>query len=161
MRFWVLVWIAVLSNPAFALTCLPRSVEAAYQTAASSDDPYIIVHGTLSFDEALLPGEDVDNQAAIPDVTRIPARMQGHSLSRAGFKTPFDRPVTLVAQCFGPWCAGAKSGIAYLAFLKKDEGGYELWQGPCGGAGFAEPEARVLKRVRRCFRGGVCRPKTR
>ena len=70
-----------------------------------------------------LPVPDMSRQHEIPPDTEIPAHLTGHALMQDGFTKPFDRPIMLNVQCFGPWCAGATSGIAYLGFLEqRDEG---------------------------------------
>ena len=151
---------AVLApGAALALSCIPPDVAGTYQEAAASKSAYVVVHGTLVFDESLLPKTDWDHQEQTPQDTFIPARFTGKSMSKAGFKTPFDRDITLHVQCFGPWCGGAASGTEYLAFLERGDDGYVLSVNACGGFGFAEPGQKALKRVVTCYRGGTCEPK--
>ncbi|WP_246175770.1 hypothetical protein [Roseovarius bejariae] len=158
--------------PAHALSCLPHDVARTYEQAAQSDDTYIVVHGTLTFDESRLPKTDWQNQQKTPPNTLIPARLEGQALTRKGFVAPFTRPITFNVQCLGPWCASAESGTPYLAFLRRTDGqsgagtsgssdtgnSYQLDINACGGMGFAEPSEQALETVVQCFRGGPCKP---
>jgi len=148
-----LAWL--VCGPALALSCLPHDVARTYAHAAEADAPYIVVHGTLSFDADLLPDTDMRDQRKPPH-TLIPARMTGQALTRDGFEQPFDREITLDVQCFGPWCAGAVPGIDHLGFLERRETGYVLALDPCGGMAHPEPTPDMLQRVLRCFQGGAC-----
>ena len=158
--------------PAHALSCLPHDVARTYEQAAQSDDTYIVVHGILTFDKTHLPKTDWQNQHKTPPNTLIPARLEGKALTQDGFVARFDRSITLNVQCLGPWCANAKSGTHYLAFLRKTGGPsgtgetrqstsrsrYRLDINACGGMGFAAPSAQTLETVVTCFRGGSCKP---
>jgi|GEM_PF-319731 len=158
--------------PAHALSCLPHDVARTYEQAAQSDKTYIVVHGTLTFDESRLPKTDWQNQQKTPPDTLIPARLEGKSLTRKGFVARFSRPIMFNVQCLGPWCASAKSGTDYLAFLRRTGApsglgatgqsasgvSYQLDINACGGMGFAAPSEEVLETVVDCFRGGPCKP---
>ncbi|AXI49032.1 hypothetical protein C1J03_21235 [Sulfitobacter sp. SK012] len=146
--------------PAFALSCMPHSVEAAFQGAKISDAEYIVVRGTLRFDHKLLPKTDWEHQQDTPPMTRIPVTLQGLSLSRAGFDVPFDRKVTLEVACLGPWCASANNGDV-LAFVARGLSGYVLETNPCGGFLFGNPSPAMLKKVSACFQGKDCTPPKR
>lgn len=147
-----------LTGPSFALSCLPPDIARTYQQAAAAEEAYIIVHARLHFDAEALPRTDWQDQAATPPHTFIPARMTGQALTKTGFDLPFDRSITLDAQCFGPWCAGGSPGTSYLAFLQRTEGGYLLALDPCGGMGFADPTPKTLRRVEACYSDGSCEP---
>ena len=150
--------LAALAGPALALSCLRPDVVRTYQSAAAAEEAYVVVQGTLDFDGRRLPKADASDRADTPPSTRIPARITGQALTRTGFDQTFDREITLDLLCFGPWCAGAKSGIPYLAFLRKTDTGYVLQLDPCGGFGFAEPTGEMLTRVEGCYRGRACKP---
>lgn len=150
--------LAGLGAPAFALSCLPHDIARSFDEAARAAETYIVVHGVLNFEETALPRVDMSRQQDVPPDTLIPARLTGKALSHDGFVTDFDRAITLNAQCFGPWCAGAVPGTDYLAFLEQRADGYRLTINPCGGFGFAEPSPETLRQVRQCFDGGPCDP---
>ena len=147
--------------PALALSCMPYGVTDAYRDAAAAEGDYVVVHGRLTFDESRLPQVDWANQAATPDHTRIPAQIDGASLTRAGFTATFRSPIEIDVQCFGPWCAGAESGIDYLAFLKRENGRYLLEITPCGGFSFGGPDPEQLDQVLACLQGKSCKPTRR
>lgn len=157
--FLAVIW--CVATPAVALTCLPPDVVRAYHYAAEAEGAYIVVHGRLVFDEKRLPQVDWDRQQDTPPDTLIPARLTGHALSLEGFKTRFSRRITINAQCFGPWCAGAVSGAESLTLLERTESGYVLRLDPCGGMGFAEPSQGNLEQVVQCLRGKACEPALR
>ncbi|WP_246557472.1 hypothetical protein [Roseovarius nubinhibens] len=146
-----------LAGPALALSCLPHDVTDSYTQAAEAEASYVVVHGRLVFDETRLPKVDMSNQAATPESTRIPALISGKSLSKQGFERRFEAPISLDIECAGPWCAGAKSGIDYLAFLRVEpDGSYALALNPCGGQGFGEPSQEQLDQILACHTGGPC-----
>lgn len=160
IRVALFTLLCTLTAPALALTCLPPDVARTYQQAAEADGAYIVVHARLEFDADALPRTDWQDQAASPPHTMIPARMTGQALTKTGFDLPFDRAITLDAQCFGPWCAGASPGKSYLAFLQRTQDGYLLALDPCGGMGFADPTPETLRRVETCYSGGRCDPQS-
>ena len=98
--------VMLVAGPALALSCLPPDVARTYKQAAEAKETYIVVLGRLSFDASKLPKADMERQQETPPQTLIPARIEGTSLSQAGFETPFTANITLNARCFGPWCAG-------------------------------------------------------
>lgn len=155
-------FVAVVSTgPALALSCLPVSVERSFQEAQQAAESYVIVHGTLHFDDGALPRTDHNAPSEPPPETALPARLDGQALGINGFRTAFDKPVTLRVACFGPWCGSAVSGQDVLAFLRRDANGYALEINPCGGFAFPDPAPDMLRRVKACFRGARCEAKTR
>ncbi len=147
-----------LTGPALALSCLPPNVATTYAEVAASDKSYAVVHGTLSFDQSKLPEVDLKNQDQIPPHVDIKAQLSGKSLSKAGFEAKFDRPITLRAVCFGPWCGQPVSGEEYLSFLEQTDDGYILSVTPCGDNDFVDPTPEMLDKVTQCFKGDVCTP---
>lgn len=147
---------SIVPFQALALSCVAPSVEATFEQAQSSTDIYVVVHGVLTVDVRKMPrADDVTQQS--PPMTRIPAKIKGRSLSKAGFKAPFEKEITLEVACFGPWCGGMGSGEDTLAFLRIDAGGaYVLGINPCGGDVFVMPQIDMLKQVEGCFQRGRC-----
>lgn len=142
------------TGPAVALSCLRPDVTRTYQMASEAEESYVVASGELRFDERRLPENDGTRQDR--RIVTIPARLEGVSLSRAGFTTPFARDITLEVTCFGPWCGGAKSGVLYLAFLEKRGRDYVMSADPCGSWAFAEPTGAQLEKVERCIGGVEC-----
>lgn len=151
--------VVLCAQIAQALSCLPHDVAATYHEAADSDDRFMIVLGEMRFDESLLPKTDLANQNDTPPDTRVPARLKGQALTHSGFLHPYDEEIVLNAQCFGPWCAGAVSGMRYLAFVNLDRDRPEVTVTPCGGFAFGAPSADLEKQVLQCHNGGTCEPK--
>ena len=143
--------------PALALSCLPHSVEATYQRAAKAEESYVVVQGRLTFDASGLPkGGTIGINP--PEETPIRAQISGKALSEGGFDVPFDQPLTLNVQCFGPWCGSAEEGDV-LAFLeRKPDGAYALESNPCGGDLFGSPKPAMVDKVIACFQGAECTP---
>ncbi|MFD0858834.1 hypothetical protein [Roseovarius aquimarinus] len=147
---------AMASGPAAALSCLPHDLARTFERVNSAAETYVAFNGTLEFDESLLPEVDMADQQATPKETRIPARISGEALSRVGFNRPFAGPVTLIVECFGPWCAQPPAVGEVLAFLRQDPEGFTLTTDPCGGDAFFGPDAAMLDKAHRCFTGGEC-----
>lgn len=143
---------------ATALSCMPHSVEAAFLEAQADEALFIVVRGQLSFDDQKLPKVDFENQQATPEMTLIEAQFTGNSLSRNGFSTPFDRPVTLAVACYGPWCANVKDSSDVLAFVELDADGEVIATNPCGGYLFSNPTQKMISAVKACFGGKTCKP---
>lgn len=155
IRLWLLIAVFLAPLPAMALSCLAPSVERSFQQFNAAEETYVVVHGRLTLDKAQLPRNDFETQRP-PPMTRVPARLIGRSLGLEGFKTPFEREVTLEVACFGPWCGSAQNGGDVLAFLRKDTDGYALGITPCGGGAFWAPSSKMLRTVKQCLRGGDC-----
>ena len=155
MRVWACV-IAMLamSHQAMALSCLRPDVTRAFAAFEATGLPYVIVKGTLEFDEAALPKEDLTRTR--PAKTRISARMAGMSLTATGFDAPFDQAIKLVVECTSAWCGGAETGTKFLAFLSRSASGYAMMLDPCGWANFPNPTPQTLHRAHQCFSGGDC-----
>lgn len=145
---------ALAAGPAAALSCLRPDVARTYQKASEAEQAYVVVTGALRFDEARLPRDDGTNRDR--RVVTIPARLEGTSLSRSGFTTPFTRNITLEVNCFGPWCGGAQSGVEYLVFLEKHGRTLVMVADPCGSWSFPEPSAEQVKQVETCVGGLEC-----
>ena len=98
------------------------------------------------------------NQQNTPDQVRIPARISGEALGQVGFNRPITGDLTLIAKCFGPWCAQPVAGAKVLAFVRQDAQGVSLSVDPCGGDAFFDPAPAMLDKAHRCFIGGECTP---
>lgn len=155
-RLFLPILLSLAAGPALSLSCLPPDVANSFNSAAKAEESYVVVHGTLTFDESKLPEVDMNHQDQIPPQTEIAARLTGKSLSKAGFRTDFDRPITLLAVCLGPWCGRAVSGTEHLSFLQATDEGYLLSVTPCGDFDFPEPTREMLNTVSQCFKNGSC-----
>ncbi len=157
-RIFLTIALFFWSGSAFALSCIPPDVASTYREAADSPDRYMIVVGTLKFDDRKLPKTDHSAGAETRPDNPVPARLKGLALTRSGFTHPYDAQITLNAQCIASWCAGAASGIEYLAFVNLDKPKPKVAINPCGGHAFPQPTADMKKQVIQCRNGGFCEP---
>lgn len=153
IRSLLIAGLVALASPVLALSCMPPDPARDFERAAKDDKPWVIVHGTVTFDEKKLPNRSGTLNNDAPPRTEIPAYFKGRSLTKNGFLNRFETPVTLTAVCLGPWCGGASSGTEYLAFLLKDGDSYTMSVSPCGGNSYAKPGQDVLDRMTRCMNG--------
>jgi hypothetical protein len=157
-RILLAALIACAPVAAAALSCMPHSVEAAFQEAQADQTRFVIVRGRLEFDVRKLPRVNYMNQRATPDLTLVAAKLTGASLSDAGFITPYSKPVTLAVSCYGPWCASVQQGSEVLAFVALGTGGNMIATNPCGGYLFGTPTPKMIRTVKSCFAGKTCVP---
>lgn len=157
MRHLIALALALLAPlPALALSCMAPSVERSYAWHDEAKEAYLVVHGHLTFDAALLPkGMTTPNNP--PERTLIPGVLTGTSLGKSGFAAPFSQDLTLEIACLGPWCGSAQNGADVLAFVRKDANGYTLSIGPCGGSMFSPSTPAMLKEAKRCMQTGQCK----
>ncbi|MCF6444739.1 hypothetical protein [Nereida sp. MMG025] len=147
----------VVSEPAFALSCLRPDVARSYQAAASSADQYVILLGTFAMDRKALQPKQLRDPNKAKSVT-VSAQFSGKFLSREGFVKDWAGSVQVTSECFGSWCAGAPAAGQMLAFVEKTDDGYALKLSPCGGFAFANPSPAMLDVVKSCHSGGPCVP---
>lgn len=138
--------------PALALSCVAPSVPRTFNEADAAAEEYVVVHGRITLDEAELPAQGTTDQNP-PKMTRLPAHLEGLSLTREGFAMPFEKALTLEVACYGPWCGSIGNGADVLAFVRREEGRYSLAINPCGGHAFAEPKPAHLDAAERCMTG--------
>jgi len=151
---WFLVALTLLTgSQAAALSCLRPDVAEAFNTAASSDDAYVVVHGRFKF--ATPPSRDTGNINAQREVSYT-AQFDGRYLAEDGFRTAPPLSVTVTHTCTAAWCGQLTAGVQTLAYLKQSATGYSIDVSPCGGQAFAEPSRQDLARVEACMRGDQC-----
>lgn len=161
MRLLLVIALCWMAGPAMTLSCVSPDLAQTFARLHKEPETYVVVHGTLRFEQSHLPVTDWENQGATPQDTRIPAKLTGRSLTREGFTAPFDRDITFNAVCFGPWCASAETGADLIAFVEYRGGEYVFTLDPCYSTGFFDPDDAMLKDAASCMRGGPCAPKTR
>lgn len=155
MRLIALVVGLIAPAQAFALSCVPPSVEFSYATAAESKETYLLGTGTLVFDQTLMPRSTVGVERPA-EVTRVPAKVSGMAFTGAGFLEKFEADVEMVVRCLQSWCPTVGSEKEHLLFLKETETNYELALNPCGGAAFQDPTSEMLDQVLACFKDDNC-----
>lgn len=139
------------AGPVFALSCVQPNVADSFREAVAASEDYVVVYGILKFDDRLKPEPDFSSIDA--EGTKIPARLEGKALNKSGFRADFMQDVTLDLACFGPWCGDAKSGVKYLAFLRKSGSEYVFTADPCGSWAFQDASRAQLEQARQCMRG--------
>ncbi|MGB7432345.1 MAG: hypothetical protein WA921_07745 [Ahrensia sp.] len=144
------------SAPAHALSCALYDVTDAYKAADKSTDRHVIVVGTLTFDETQLPETDWQRQLDTPPLTKIPAKIVGQALDKSGFTLAYSSALTLEVRCLGPWCARAKSGDSYMAFINIDAATATVQAAPCGAGLFGQPTQAQKSLVQACINNGPC-----
>ncbi|WP_147126694.1 hypothetical protein [Shimia ponticola] len=146
--------LALTATHAQALSCIAPSVEFSYTQAAEDDRAYVILDGQFTFDPSDLPKRSVDNNN--PPDTFVKAIFSGSYFNGVDFENRWSGPVTLNAQCFGPWCSHATSGMTGLAFVERTDSGYILSLSPCGGAFFGDATDAQRAAIVACHTGGPC-----
>lgn len=151
--------LSLVAGPLSALSCLQPDVARSFAEAAASETAYVIAHGRLDFNARHWPQPGSNAPNSMPPETKLSGRFSGHALTLAGFDRPFvDIPVTIKAQCLGPWCATLAPGQDYLVFLERGPDGYALVAGPFGGSAFPDPTPAPRATLLACLRGDSCKP---
>ncbi|MEM8775727.1 MAG: hypothetical protein AAGF53_11885 [Pseudomonadota bacterium] len=156
MRSALFLLCLFLSGPAFALSCMQPDVAQAYKVADEAEEVFWVVKGALEFDQDLVRIPDFTDNS--PKDTKVPARFDGHVLSKSGFETQFETDLVLELLCYGPWCAQAESGLQYLAFVEHTGTGYVMRVNPCYSSTFLSPTPEQLEQAWDCMRGLECEP---
>lgn len=144
------------ANQATALSCMRPDPVMTFKQVAAAPEPYFVLYGRLSFDEAALPAGVSDNPAPVP--AAITATFSGMSLTTEGFVRPYETELNLVPTCAGPWCGSARSGIDAIYFVRADTDPVMVEAAPCGGFIFENPPAAVTDALTLCMQGGSCSP---
>ena len=143
-----------LAGQAAALSCMRPDPIETFKRLAEVPEPYYILHGTISFDESLLPQGFDNNRISDPDP--IPAQFSGVAMGAEGFTIPYNQPASLQIQCFGPWCGGAVDGMEAVFYVPASDPPVTLLADPCGGMIFPDPEQDVLEMLESCMAGEPC-----
>lgn len=148
----------ILSSRAHALSCAAPDVARSFQYAQEAESLYVVVHGALDYDASQVPERTLENQFEGVPTTRIPGRLTGMALSKTGFTTSFDQPVTVAVDCYGMWCGGAPAGTPFLFFVEKTDQGYVQSLRPCSEFAIYEPTPEMLDQAVQCINGKACEP---
>ena len=151
LRTFVTLAAIVSVSPAAALSCLRPDAVTLYEQARDSEDAYYIVRGELQITG---PVDEPDPETGEPG--RTEARLLGTMLSGSGFAAPFDRPVTIVSTCAGPWCADptGQKGLLITA-IRIDEDGLTLEADPCS-SNMVPFDHENAERLLACHRKDEC-----
>ncbi|MFK7875651.1 MAG: hypothetical protein AB8B71_07695 [Paracoccaceae bacterium] len=156
MKLAFAVFLIILPMQAVALSCVSWTVKDAFARASTSPETYLIVLGTLAFEQDAVPQTDWDNQHETPASTQIPARFVGKYMGAEGFQDSFAVDLSLIVNCAGPWCPSPKSGLQQLAFMRQSASGYQVITSACSSMIFAQPSQDMMDQINRCFENKTC-----
>ena len=142
------------AGQAQALSCLPSDPVRSFIELDVAPENYIVLHGTLTFDESGLPPFVQDGP--VSDPAPITADFTGKGLTEDGFTADYTGPVVLQVTCAGPWCGTPQSGLDSVLFVATDDQPFVVTAGPCGGRLFHEPTPETLADLTTCMQGGAC-----
>lgn len=154
LRFALALFLAALTGPVHALSCMAPDVVWLYQHIKEDEADYLLVKGKVILTE--LPNYAEPAGMRQTEAFTM-ARAVGQALSVSGFDAPFDRPITIRSSCAGSWC-GAPEGLSedrHFFALRMEGDRLVLERGPCGGLverWSEEEEARLLN----CHLNGEC-----
>lgn len=157
MKQIALVTVALLSaTQANALSCLRPDAAMTFQSAASSEETYVVLRGSFAFDLDLMP--EFDGHSAPQDLPPVAAVFNGKALNSDGFTIPYQTELLLQPTCAGPWCGGMHPTDDAIAFARDNgEGIYVIDLGPCP-MWVYEPTDAVVDTITQCMSGGDCTP---
>lgn len=140
---------ALWSGPALALSCDRFEPVDAFKFASDAPEPYVVIHGALSFDASKAPTAFFPN--AVP--VTLPGRVSGRLLGPNGFEEPATLNIRVEFVCFADYCGTVSPGNSVLMFLRETPQGYALSPTPCQRMGFSDPSHAVLEDMRQCLMG--------
>ncbi|MGZ9812068.1 hypothetical protein ACXN5S_16520 [Pseudoroseicyclus sp. H15] len=151
--------LALTATSAQALTCLRPDVATTFQEVAAAEERYMVLSGTLTFDDSLMPPptlQTVPDGGLHPDP--VPAEFTGSHLAADGaFSSPLaETPVTLEIDCAAAFCTSLTSPLEVLAFVQIDDGSMRLDATPCSDKIFMNPTDEMLDQVMSCTAGESC-----
>lgn len=147
--------LVVISAQAQALSCLATDAISTFAQLDAAPDDYIVLHGSLTFDENALPPVLQENPVA-DEPAPITAEFTGTGLTADGFTVDYAGPVVLQITCAGPWCGTAQSGQDAVIFVSVGDSPLTVTAGPCGGRLFYEPTPDTLAALTTCMQDGPC-----
>ena len=149
----LIVAIAVLAGTqAQALRCLHPDPVRSFQAAMAAAETYVVLRGTVSEAEILIPPE-IDKTQSYP----VPVWFSGQVLTRDGFTQSLETPMTVQVNCAGPWCGSMLPGSQIIAFAQVTDGAYVIEASPCQTWVF-QPTPLVEELLTSCIRNEACVP---
>lgn len=144
------------AGQAQALSCMVPDTAVTYMRAAEAAEVYVVLHGTLTFDQQAMPGAiEEDGDVTIP----IPAHFSGALLGPQGFDGAHEIDLMLNVNCWSPWCGNANTGEPYIVFARQaEDGSLSVPINPCADLLFFRPTEAQISAVERCHSGGQCEP---
>jgi hypothetical protein len=135
------------AGPAAALSCLRPDVARSFEMTEDREEAFVVALGALERTGPNVP----DGPASDNPNTRVgysfPARFDGRLANSDGFLVERSFDVTVEVRCISAWCGGDSLSAYGLYFLRRDDTGYALEAGPCGGYFFDNPVEHQLMEV--------------
>lgn len=141
-----------------ALSCIRPDPVTTFNRLAEAPEPYHVLYGQLTFDEAALTTEPIERGFDNPNPVPIPAFFRGKGLQRDGFTSDYIGPAILQISCVDPWCGSTRSGVDAVFFVRADSDPVQMDAKVCGGMIFEEPGQETLDALKSCMRGEDCLP---
>ena len=160
------VFLLLAATGGSALDCAPppnpMEVAASLRTAPTSQ---VMIHGRLSFDEALLPQLPLSRferwfrGSGRLVMTPVPAFFEGNRFDPKG-REPFSAPIILLPTCSGDYCGYLTEGVHLLVANETTEG-LTLDLDVCTGTILVDPDLATVDALAVCIVGGPCEPASR
>jgi len=152
MRCLLLVLSLFLASPAFALSCMRPSVEAAFMRVHEAAEIYVPVLGQFTGFE---PRKD--SKSPTPEDRVFTAHFSGSTFTSRGKGRALDIKVAVTETCLASWCPHLPANTEMLTFLRRDGDGYAIEINACGGNAFSDPTPDQIKSMRACLSKMTCR----
>lgn len=151
--------LALTTAQASALSCAPNaSVAQQFIWAKESPDDFVIVKGSMKVRKLTRTKHKPVNDDGLEEGYSYKARFKGHSLSKDGFKSTFNSPVTVELSCLTGWCGDLPDASQRIYFLQKVGNRYHHHEGACGFTLDDAPTPDNIRVLQHCISGGRCKP---
>lgn len=144
--------LALLAQPAAALTCAQPSMQASFNAANAADATYVLARGSFT----PLPDQPTEAEGGTNDKQdyTVETVFAGDLATPQGFVQPAEFPITVAIGCEAAWCGAVPEGEV-VALVERRDDGFVLEQGPC--PRFAlEATDPVVNAALACVRGEDC-----
>ena len=147
-----LLALALMTTPAFGLSCAPPNFGNAFNEAAAAEEVYSLVRGR--FQEA----------GPIPDYVEGKPReftyaFIGKQLGQSGFGETVTIPVIVKTECVSAWCGPVPPvDMSMMVFLEQVGADNVLTSHPCPKDYLVKPSLGQISAVRACMSKLECGP---
>ncbi len=143
--------LGIAAQTAAALSCLPPTVERAFDTAHQAKETYVPVLGSFMGFAQRPEGETLNGLDR-----RFRAVFQGHFVTSRGLGGPVRAEVAMLELCLGPWCPAFAPDVPVLTFLHRDGTGYRFQVDACHSNYFADPTGAQIETLQNCLKTRAC-----
>lgn len=151
--------LVLTASQATALSCAPNaSVAQQFIWAKDSPDDFVIVKGSMKIRKLTKTKHVPVDDDGLEEGYSYKAHFKGHSLSKDGFKSTFNSPVTVELSCLAGWCGDLPDTAQRIYFLQKTGNRYQHYEGACGFTLEDAPTPENIRILQQCISGGPCKP---